>query len=154
MKHAPVRLSAPAQACLIAHAWPGNVRELDNAIQRALILQQGSLIQPQDLCLGTQIGQAISPQVLPPLLVALPASAVPAFAERVLVDSSMAASSGALGEDLRRREFQLIVDPRRAEGGRRKEAADRLGISPRTLRYKLAQMRDAGMDVESYLFAS
>ena len=154
MKHALVRLSAPAQACLIAHPWPGNVRELDNAIQRALILQQGGLIQPQDLCLGTQIGQAISPQVLPPLLVALPASAVPAFAERVLVDSSMAASSGALGEDLRRREFQLIVDTLRAERGRRKEAADRLGISPRTLRYKLAQMRDAGMDVESYLFAS
>ena len=42
----------------------------------------------------------------------------------------------------------------RAERGRRKEAAERLGISPRTLRYKLAQMRDAGMDVEGYLFAS
>ena len=34
------------------------------------------------------------------------------------------------------------------------EAARRLGISPRTLRYKLAQMRDAGMDVEAYLFAT
>jgi len=33
-------------------------------------------------------------------------------------------------------------------------AAERLGISPRTLRYKLAQMRDAGMDVEAFLFAS
>ena len=42
----------------------------------------------------------------------------------------------------------------RAERGRRKEAAERLGISPRTLRYKLAQMRDAGMDVEAYLFAT
>ena len=29
-----------------------------------------------------------------------------------------------------------------------------MGISPRTLRYKLAQMRDAGMDVEAYLFAA
>ncbi|HEX5841404.1 MAG TPA: hypothetical protein VFY62_02880, partial [Pseudomonas sp.] len=29
-----------------------------------------------------------------------------------------------------------------------------LGISPRTLRSKLAQMRDAGLDVEGYLFAS
>ena len=38
--------------------------------------------------------------------------------------------------------------------GRRKEAAERLGISPRTLRYKLAQMRDAGMDVEAYLYAT
>ena len=62
--------------------------------------------------------------------------------------------AGALGEDLRRREFQLIIDTLRAERGRRKEAAERLGISPRTLRYKLAQMRDAGLDVEGYLFAS
>jgi two-component system, response regulator FlrC len=154
MNHAPVRLSGPAQACLTSHPWPGNVRELDNAIQRALILQQGGLIQPQDLCLGTQIGQAISPQLLPAMAPALPGVASPSFAERVLVDSGVAVANGALGEDLRRREFQLIVDTLRAERGRRKEAADRLGISPRTLRYKLAQMRDAGMDVESYLFAS
>ena len=59
-----------------------------------------------------------------------------------------AESAGALGDDLRRREFQMIIDTLRAERGRRKEAAERLGISPRTLRYKLAQMRDAGMDVE------
>ncbi|HEY0289785.1 MAG TPA: sigma-54 dependent transcriptional regulator, partial [Pseudomonas sp.] len=51
MKHAPVRLSAQAQACLVAYAWPGNVRELDNAIQRALILQQGGVIQAEDFCL-------------------------------------------------------------------------------------------------------
>lgn len=63
-------------------------------------------------------------------------------------------SVGALGDDLRRREFQMIIDTLRAERGRRKEAAERLGISPRTLRYKLAQMRDAGMDVEAYLFAT
>ena len=63
-------------------------------------------------------------------------------------------ADGALGEDLRRREYQVIIDILRAERGRRKEAAERLGISPRTLRYKLAQMRDAGMDVEAYLYAS
>ena len=154
MNHAPVRLSPAAQACLTSHLWPGNVRELDNAIQRALILQQGGLIQPQDLCLGAQIGQAISPQLLPTMLPASSTVAPPVSVERMLADSGAAVVSGALGEDLRRREFQLIVDTLRAERGRRKEAADRLGISPRTLRYKLAQMRDAGMDVESYLFAS
>ncbi len=63
-------------------------------------------------------------------------------------------SAGALGEDLRRREFEMILETLRAERGRRKEAADRLGISPRTLRYKLAQMRDAGLDVEACLYAS
>jgi two-component system, response regulator FlrC len=136
MKHAQARLSADAQACLISYPWPGNVRELDNAIQRALILQQGGLIQPQDFCLAMGGGAAPLPSLAPAPLVA------------------EAESAGALGDDLRRREFQMIIDTLRAERGRRKEAAERLGISPRTLRYKLAQMRDAGMDVEGYLFAT
>ncbi|WP_017939555.1 sigma-54-dependent response regulator transcription factor FleR [Zestomonas thermotolerans] len=141
MKLAGVRFSTEAQQSLLAHAWPGNVRELDNAIQRALILQQGGLIQPQDLCLSASIGLA---PVNPPTLPAVPVAA-PGPAEE---------GSGGLGDDLRRVEFQKIIDTLRAERGRRKEAAERLGISPRTLRYKLAQMRDAGMDVEAYLFAS
>lgn len=143
MKHAAARLSAEARACLIAYPWPGNVRELDNAIQRALILQQGGLIQPEDFCLAGPVACA-------PLPALSPVSAA-AFAPSVEVEGE---SAGALGDDLRRREFQMIIDTLRAERGRRKEAAERLGISPRTLRYKLAQMRDAGMDVEAYLFAS
>ena len=130
----------------MSHSWPGNVRELDNAIQRALILQQGGLIQPQDLCLLAPIGSAPIAPVQP--LLAVVASSTPAP-----IDMSTA-EAGALGDDLRRHEFQMIIDTLRAERGRRKEAAERLGISPRTLRYKLAQMRDAGMDVEGYLFAS
>ncbi|MGB4073088.1 sigma-54-dependent transcriptional regulator [Pseudomonas sp.] len=146
MNHPPIRLSPQAQLSLMSHSWPGNVRELDNAIQRALILQQGGLIQPQDLCLLAPIGSAVSvPQQ--PLLAVVPSSA-PVAAEMPTVEA------GALGDDLRRHEFQMIIDTLRAERGRRKEAAERLGISPRTLRYKLAQMRDAGMDVEGYLFAS
>ncbi|MCP2071124.1 UNVERIFIED_ORG: two-component system response regulator FlrC [Pseudomonas lini] len=141
MKHAAARLSAEAQACLIAYPWPGNVRELDNAIQRALILQQGGLIQPEDFCLAGPVACAPLPVLSP----------VTAFVPPVEVEGE---SAGALGDDLRRREFQMIIDTLRAERGRRKEAAERLGISPRTLRYKLAQMRDAGMDVEAYLFAS
>ncbi|MDX1367054.1 sigma-54 dependent transcriptional regulator [Pseudomonas sp.] len=145
MNHAPIHLSPQAQASLVSHAWPGNVRELDNAIQRALILQQGGLIQPQDLCLTATVGSlAPAPR---PLLAVVPAS-VPVTPEVVTTEA------GALGEDLRRHEFQMIIDILRSERGRRKEAAERLGISPRTLRYKLAQMRDAGMDVEAYLFAS
>jgi two-component system response regulator FlrC len=148
MKHAAVHLSAQAQACLIGYPWPGNVRELDNAIQRALILQQGGLIQAQDFCLAEPI--TASP---------LPALGVPTQPRMVAADSAVpdaqaSESAGALGDDLRRREFQVIIDTLRAERGRRKEAAERLGISPRTLRYKLAQMRDAGMDVEAYLFAT
>lgn len=147
MNHAPVRLSEAAVRCLVQHGWPGNVRELDNAIQRALILQQGGQIQPEDLCLDTAIGQAV--QISLPRL-----AVVPAAPESVADAVPAGGEAGALGEDLRRREFQVIIDTLRSERGRRKEAAERLGISPRTLRYKLAQMRDAGMDVEAYLYAS
>lgn len=131
MKHAPVRLSADARACLQAHAWPGNVRELDNALQRALILQQGGVIEAADFCLAGAIP--------------LSAGAAPSVA-------AVVAEASGLGDDLRRHEYQTIIDTLRAERGRRKEAAERLGISPRTLRYKLAQMRDAGFDVEASLF--
>ncbi|MDF9616618.1 sigma-54 dependent transcriptional regulator [Pseudomonas entomophila] len=133
MRHAPVRLSADARACLQAHAWPGNVRELDNALQRALILQQGGVIEAADFCLAGVI----------------PLSA-PIRATPVVEDSAV--EPMGLGDDMRRHEYQMIIDTLRAERGRRKEAAERLGISPRTLRYKLAQMRDAGLDVEASLF--
>ncbi|WP_068825940.1 sigma-54-dependent response regulator transcription factor FleR [Pseudomonas sp. BMS12] len=146
MNHSPVQLSPQARAALLAHAWPGNVRELDNAIQRALILQQGGLIQPHDLCLTAPIGMAPAP--------AAPTVSLVSSAPMPREEMTTAESAGALGEDMRRHEFQMIIDTLRAERGRRKEAAERLGISPRTLRYKLAQMRDAGMDVEAYLYAS
>ncbi|MFW3898043.1 sigma-54-dependent transcriptional regulator [Pseudomonas bharatica] len=140
MKHAPVRLSEEARACLQGYAWPGNVRELDNAIQRALILQQGGVIAAADFCLAGAL----------PVLSSTPQAVRPAAPQAVAV----ADEAGGLGDDLRRHEFQMIIDTLRAERGRRKEAAERLGISPRTLRYKLAQMRDAGLDVEASLYAT
>jgi two-component system response regulator FlrC len=136
MKAGSVRLSDGAQAALSAYPWPGNVRELDNALQRALILQEGGVIEPEDFCLDA----GANPRG--PALCSTPYEAAPPLAAL------------GLGDDLRRREFELILDTLRTERGRRKEAAERLGISPRTLRYKLAQMRDAGMDVDTYLFAS
>lgn len=123
-----VALGPEAAQCLVRHAWPGNVRELDNAIQRALILQQGGLIQPADLCLTAPIGMPLEAPVPMP---AMP----PATPPSVEIPSPAAGqdASGALGDDLRRREFQVIIDTLRTERGRRKEAAERLGISPRTL---------------------
>jgi two-component system response regulator FlrC len=51
-----------------------------------------------------------------------------------------------LGDDLQRREFEIILNTLRSSGSK-KSAAERLGISPRTLRYKLARMREAGMEL-------
>lgn len=137
-----VRLSAQAAQALQAHPWPGNVRELDNAVQRALVLQQGGVIDVGDLYLDGVISGS-----------GLRRTAAPAPAAVEPVASEPAPASSELGVGVRQREFQLIVEVLRAERGRRKEAAERLGISPRTLRYKLAQMRDAGLDVEGSLFA-
>lgn len=127
-------LGAAAERLLRSHPWPGNVRELDNAVQRALILQQGASIQPEDFCLAGLPGLAASaiagPEPLP-----------------------VAEEGRGLDEGLREREFQLILETLKAEQGRRKETAERLGISARTLRYKLAQMRDAGLDLERLLLA-
>ncbi len=142
MNQGPVRLAEDACHALRQHNWPGNVRELDNAIQRALILQQGGVIRAADLCLGPMPGLGLTANSI-----SMAAPVQPA------VNMPPPVSTGALGQDVKQREFQLIIDVLRAERGRRKEAAERLGISPRTLRYKLAQMRDAGVDVDAMLFA-
>jgi len=116
-----IQLSDAACAVLQEHNWPGNVRELDNVIQRALILKQGQQIQPQDIMLESGIEQL----PLEPLL----------------------EDNGMLHSDLRDREAEVILETLRNFKGSRKKTAEKLGISPRTLRYKLARMRDAGTPV-------
>ncbi|MFT6431553.1 MAG: two-component system response regulator FlrC [Halopseudomonas sp.] len=168
MNQAPVRFAMDACQAMQQHAWPGNVRELDNAVQRALILQHGGVIHAQDLCLSVLPGSPVTPAATGALdrqaFVAPAAQAATGYAHSVLMDAgnpSPPMREGAmqlphtasnlttdLGVGVRQREYQLILDVLRAERGRRKEAADKLGISPRTLRYKLAQMRDAGLDVD------
>ncbi len=133
---ANVQLGDSARQALLAHAWPGNVRELDNAMQRALILQQGGLIQAADLCLQG------APIAVPTRTAAVALPGVTAAVER----------DEPLDDARRQHEFQHIMATLKSERGRRREAAERLGISPRTLRHKLAQMRDAGLDVDAYLF--
>ena len=118
------RLSDEARAALTAHSWPGNVRELDNVVQRALIYTNGDMLDARHLCFEERLATAATAPSAP-----------------------RSVDEGALGEDLRSRERRLILDALRDGHGSRKFAAERLGISPRTLRYKLARMRDAGIDV-------
>ena len=113
-----IQLSEAAAEQLVTHSWPGNVRELDNVIQRALILKQGNEISADDIMLENQ-----------PLL-----------------QQSPVEDPGHLQSDLKDRETELILETLRGFKGSRKKTADKLGISPRTLRYKLAKMRDAGIE--------
>ncbi len=116
-----IQISAAACEALCEHDWPGNVRELDNVIQRALILKQGREIQPQDIMLEQRVTEV--------------------GAEAFLDDD------GLLHTDLRGRETEVILETLRRFKGSRKKTAEKLGISPRTLRYKLARLREAGAAV-------
>jgi len=128
-KHNPLSeeivLTASAQQKLITHQWAGNVRELDNVIQRALILKTSNQIGAEHIYF--EVDEMTS----------MPDTSVQ-------VDD---VSDSVLVSDLKDREQQLILEALKSGDGSRKSAAERLGISPRTLRYKLARMRDAGITV-------
>lgn len=53
----------------------------------------------------------------------------------------------ALGNDLKQREYEIIMNTLRNERGSRKNTAERLGISARTLRYKIARLREEGYEI-------
>jgi two-component system, response regulator FlrC len=107
---------------LMAHDWPGNVRELDNVIQRALLLRMGDRIEADDLAI--EVMAQVQPQLNVVPMVA-PVRAVANLAE-VARASEQDAIRAALEET----------------GGKRLAAAAKLGISERTLRYRLAEMRE------------
>lgn len=141
MGRSGVSLTADAQASLKAYEWPGNVRELENVVQRSLILQPGSAISAADLCIDAIAAVKDCHEVADLVEAEVSASGVVDALSQVSVSSS-------LGDDLQMKEFQMIIAVLRECRGRKNKAADRLGISPRTLRYKLAKMRDSGIDVE------
>jgi len=122
---ASLALSPDAERKLLGHDWPGNARELTNIVQRAAWLAVGGLINAADLDINT-----------PGAGVSQPAASASAPAQEVGLD-----------HDLKERERELIFATLRVTGGSRKLAAERLGISPRTLRHKLQQLKAAGISV-------
>lgn len=162
MKLTGIAFAPDAKQALTEHLWPGNVRELDNALQRALVLHQGNVIHAGDLCLELGINgrtearaaTAISPPPEAPSLSGTPDDHSVADAEVLLNEPNWPVQNDgvtSLGDEVRQREFRIIIETLRKERGRRNRAAEQLGISPRTLRYKLAQMRDAGIDLDAEL---
>ena len=49
LQRPPMAFSPEARSALSAYDWPGNVRELSNAVERAVVLAQGNILQPEDL---------------------------------------------------------------------------------------------------------
>ncbi len=119
------KLSAAGRSKLLQHSWPGNVRELENVIQRALILSDGQQIDAMDLMIEQDVVSTNTAQ------------------EPINVEDD----ASKLGSELRQQEHQIILDTLQSCKGRRKDVAERLGISPRTLRYKLAKMREVGIEL-------
>jgi two-component system response regulator AtoC len=108
---------------LLHHTWPGNVRELSNAIERAVVMSTGRIILAEDLPerIGTQD----------------PLAATPSPAE-TLTDTDQ-----GLRPLVNRYEARVIAESLERNGGNRVRTAQALGISRRSLLYKL---QDYGID--------
>jgi two-component system, response regulator FlrC len=129
-----LRLGAAAEVALRAYAWPGNVRELENVMQRAMILATGDVIEVDHLNLNG------SPVVLPVLPASIAAPLQPVLAEA----TGGAQESGKRVDNMKDLEREHILRTLAEVHGSRRQAVERLGISERTLRYKLQQYRDEG----------
>ncbi len=125
LRHAVGRATIPwpdkgAVAALMQHDWPGNVRELENVVQRALLFASGDTISANHILFDRA---APKPRI-----------------DRETVPAT-------LGNIVQMSEFQAIRETMAACGGSRMETARRLGISERTLRYRLAKAREQGDDI-------
>jgi len=119
------RLTPAAQQKLLAYHWPGNVRELDNVLQRALIFHQSGEIATGDLVFEEDLQQ-------PP---------------DTACQTNLPTEITSLDDGVRSAEEKIILQTLHEVQGSRKITAEKLGISPRTLRYKIARMKEIGIAV-------
>ena len=145
LRHAPDPARVPCLSdCAIAmlklHAWPGNVRELENVMRRALLLAHGRpMITPEHIvfdCPARLLGPALHGASIP----GGPIPCVPLIAD----DGE---GPRRLSSIVQISEARAIVETLEACGGSRIRAARALGISERTLRYRLASLREAGIEI-------
>jgi two-component system response regulator FlrC len=157
----PWQLHPQAQSLLLQYPWPGNVRELENVMRRAMVLCTDHLVTPAHLMFDdwlTTSAAALAPVTLP----SAPVGVLTEINSASHMEQFMAAAKDNLGlqeqdsvekpeslpTDLhsaaRMNEHQVIMATL-ASTPSKSEAAKRLGISPRTLRYKMAQLREHGL---------
>ncbi len=121
-------VSAQAQAALLAYPWPGNVRELENVVQRAMVLCNSAQIDIPHLMFDdapTSFLLAMAPHD--------GAEADPTRDVQPLAQSPLHTAV----QHSEQQAIRLAIDSTHT----REEAAQKLGISPRTLRYKMARLR-------------
>jgi two-component system response regulator FlrC len=128
LRHTPQGKTVPwisdaALAMLKLHGWPGNVRELENVVRRALLLGNGcDAIDPAHIVFDQS-------------------------ARLVAVENPSDQTDRTLSNIVQISEARAIMATLEACGGSRIAAARQLGISERTLRYRLASFREAGLSV-------
>ena len=114
--HRVAGVSREAMDALLRYDYPGNVRELENLVQSAIVLARGDVLTTDDL----------------------PAAVRTRVEEEGLTYRRF---DGSLPQQVEGLERELIAKALAAEDGVQYRAAERLGISERTLRYKLEKYR-------------
>jgi two-component system, response regulator FlrC len=122
---------------LYSYHWPGNVRELDNVIQRAVVFSNYGRIEAEHVFFDEPM---VRPEVDATNSFMSPRFEPMRFADRPM-ESSMLPGGRDLQSAVRASEYDVIMEAIRSTRTR-EEAAKKLGISPRTLRYKMARLRD------------
>ncbi len=134
-----MQVAPEAVELLLQYPWPGNVRELENVVQRSLVLCGGDTINESDLMFDDWTPA--------PSSIVAPAPAQALF-DTPALPAGVAAANGNdqidLSTAVKSSEYQAIMAAIQSTSNR-SEAATKLGISPRSLRYKIAQIRDRGL---------
>ena len=135
-----------ARAWLASYEWPGNVRELQNLMERAVLLAQGGPIQQRHFLLdgdtwGIDVTEPPAEGLGQPLPTGQLEAAAPASPQPATLREALSVMP------LHEMEKQLILKSLDETSGNRTLAAQLLGISVRTLRNKLNEYRESGLEV-------
>lgn len=128
-------------AMLEQQSWPGNVRELQNVVQRALVLCNSDIITEAELMFDDTDERPMTQTASQALPVATHTHLMK-YGQREVADAHNAEAVD-LSTAVKSSEYQAIMAAIQTTRNRN-EAAKKLGISPRSLRYKMAQFRERG----------